>query len=84
MQTNMEEEFEETKPRQKVFEPITRFDYCKVLASVIKKPVGYVLNKTRHWRMDWYYQVASECKLRKDHISKVKYIHWFIREAQSK
>lgn len=85
-----DEEIEASRPRRKIFEPVTRYDYCLVIANIIEKPIGYVLKKTKGWPMDWFFQIQSECKMIRDtdlqsaKIGKAKFISWFIREAELK
>lgn len=78
------EGFEEPKERPRRKELVTRYDYCLAIANTIKKPIGYVLGKTKGWPMDWYYSIVSECKQLTNQTSKIKYIMYFIREARIK
>ena len=79
-------ENEEPKPRQigRRADPVTKYDFCKIMASMLKKPVGYVLGRTKGFNMDCFYQMQSDCKQLKTNEEKVKYLMWFLREAKPK
>lgn len=40
---------ETPRPRIKRFDPKSRYDYCKLMASITGKPVGAFLNWTKAW-----------------------------------
>lgn len=65
-------------------EPITRRDYLKIIIAITKRPAKDIAILTSHWPMEWFYHVASECKLKKDEVSKAKFINWFIKESRTK
>ena len=75
---------EEVKQIKRKFEPRTRYDFCKVMASITKRPLGLFLKETQAWPMDWMYSIQSECKLKKTEVDKAKYINWFIKESRAK
>ena len=68
----------------KRFEPKTRKDYLKVMESVTKRKGKTLAILTAHWPMTWFYEVASECKLKKTEVSKAKFINYFIKSARTK
>ena len=77
-------EYEEPKQRVRRPDPVTKYDFCVIIASMLKRPVGYVLGRTKGWPIEWYHQIQSECKQIKDPVAKVKFINWFIKEAKLK
>ena len=83
-----DEDFEEMpiKRRSNIFEPRTRSDFVKVMASVTKRPGKDIAILTSHWPKDlsWHYYIQSECKLKKTEVDKAKYINWFIKESKLK
>lgn len=74
----------EEPKRIKKADPVTKYDFCLIMASITKRPIGIFLKETQFWPMDWIYSIQSECKLKKDEVSKAKYINWFIREFRLK
>ena len=80
-------EDEDIQPKQigrKRPDPVTKYDFCKIMASITKRPIGLFLKETQAWPMDWMYSIQSECKLKKTEVDKAKYINWFIKEAKLK
>lgn len=72
------------KIRPKVFEPKSRYDYVKVVASIVKRPIPQMLSLTKHFKDSWFWDIASECKQLKTEEAKAKFIWWFIRESRLK
>ena len=80
-----DESLDNLKPRRQAFAPRTRKDYLKVIISITKRPAKDIAILTAHWRFpETFVEVQSECKLKKDEVSKAKYINWFIREFRLK
>ena len=77
-------EYEEPKQRVRKPDPVTKYDFCKIMASITKRPIGLFLKETKDWPMDWIYPIQSECKLKKTEVDKAKYINWFIKESRTK
>ena len=65
-------------------DPVTKYDFCKIMASITKRPIGFFLKETQFWPMDWIYSIQSECKLKKTEVDKAKFINWFIKNAKTK
>src|SRR3990167_962452 len=83
--TLFEDDFEEPVIRKsRIAEPVTKYDYCKIMSSITKRPIGLFLKETQFWPMDWIYSIASECKLKKTEVDKAKYINWFLKQARVK
>ena len=72
------------KRRPQAFEPRTRYDFCMIIASMLKKPVGYVLGRTKGFPMSSFFQMQSDCKQLKTPEQKSKYLMWFLRESKTK
>ena len=72
------------RQRKPVFEPRTRFDYVKIISSIVKRPIPQMLNLTKHFPSEWFIQIASECKMLKTEEAKAKYIWWFIKNSKLK
>ena len=70
--------------RRKIFEPRTRFDYVKIISSIVKRPIPQMLSLTKHFPDQWFMDIASECKQLKSEEAKAKYIWWFIKESKPK
>ena len=79
-----EDDFEEPKKRKPSLDPKCKYDYCKIMSSITKRPIGFFLKETQFWPMDWIYSIASECKLKKTEVDKAKYINWFLKESRPK
>ena len=79
-------ENEEPKPRQigRRADPVTKYDFCKIMASITKRPIGFFLKETQFWPMSWIYSIQSECKLKKTEVDKAKFINYFIKNAKLK
>lgn len=78
-------ELEFSEPRKvRRADPVTKYDYCKIIASITKRPIELFLKETKAWPMEWLYQISSECKQLKDETAKAKFINWFIRESRLK
>ena len=82
--TLFEDDFEEPKPRKKVFEPRCRYDYQKIMAGITKKNIGQIFKETEGWPMDFFYTIQSYCKEKKTEVDKAKFINWFIKDAKLK
>ena len=79
-----EESLQYLKKRPKTPELKTRYDYVKVIASIVKRPIPQMLKLTAHFPDEWFIQIASECKLKKTEVDKAKYIWWFLKESRTK
>ena len=77
------EDLPEPKTIKRV-EPKSRYDYCKVIASMLKKSIGYVLGRTKGFNMNCFWQMESDCKQLTTKEAKIKYLMYFLREAQLK
>ena len=75
---------EEPKQRVRTPELRTRYDYVKVIASIVKRPIPQMLRLTKHIKDLWFVDMASEWKQLKTEEAKAKYIWWFIRESKPK
>lgn len=71
------------KQIKRKFEPITKYDYCKMFASITERPIGLFLKETKHYPMTWIYEIQSLCK-EKTREQQAKIINWYIREARTK
>jgi len=83
-QDQLLEEDEPIKKRPKTPDPVTKYDFCLIIASMLKRPIGYVLGRTQGFNMECFYQMQSDCKMLKTREQKVKYLMWFLREAKLK
>ena len=72
------------RQRKPVFEPRTRYDFIKVISSIVKRPIPQMLSLTKHFPDSWFPQIASECKQLKTEEAKAKFIWWFIKESRAK
>ena len=79
-----DESLQYLKKRPKTPELKTRYDYVKVIASIVKRPIPQMLKLTKHFPDDWFIQIASEAKQLKTEESKAKYIWWFINQSKLK
>ena len=66
------------------FEPRTRKDYILVISSIVKRPYDQMERLTRHMPNKWFFDIQSECKLKKTEEAKAKFINWFIKESKPK
>ena len=83
-QIEEDEAMQEYHYRPVLEEPKTRYDFCKAIATITKRPLGCIFKKTEGYPMDWFYQIQSECKQKKTRESKAKYINWFLKESRPK
>lgn len=75
---------EDSEPKQiKRFEPVTKYDFCQVFASITGRPIGLFLRATKHYPLDWFFMIQSLCK-EKDRVIQAKIINAFIRDAKLK
>ncbi len=78
------------KQRKKTLEPVTRYDFCQVIGKIIGQPTLAILKRTKHYPMDWFYQLQAEVKniksnpSIKDPLAVVKYVSWFLRESKAR
>lgn len=78
----MIDDLEEPK-RIRRADPVTKYDYCKIFAGITKRPIGLFLKETKHYPMEWMYEIASLCK-EKTREQQAKIINWYVREARAK
>ena len=71
------------RQRKQVFEPKTRYDFVKVIASIVNRPIPQMLRLTKHIPDDWFFEIQSWCK-EKTKEQQAKYIWYFIRESRPK
>lgn len=69
------------KRRKEVKELKTRYDYQKMLAKKIQKPIGYIFAKTRGWPLEWFYQLHSLIKYEKNITKHPVVINSFIKNV---
>ena len=69
---------------KKAFEPKSRYDYIKVISSIVKRPIPQMLSLTKHFNMDCFFSIQSECKQLKTEEAKAKFIWWFIGQSKTK
>lgn len=70
-----------TRASRKKAEPCTPYEFCKVFSQITGRPLGLFLRATKHWPMDWFFQVQSECKdkpINKQAIC----INWFVKKGK--
>lgn len=65
------------------FEPKTRYDYIKVISSIVNRPIPQMLKLTQHIPDRWFIDIQSWCKER-TREQQAKYIWWYIRESKPK
>ena len=84
MNNELDYEEEPVIKKSRIPDPVTKYDFCKIMAHITKRPIGIFLKETQFWPMDWIYSIQSECKLKKTEVDKAKYINWFIKESKLK
>ena len=62
----------------KRLEPTTKYDYCEKFARIIDKPIGYVLNKTKGWPLDWLIHLDSDQKADQNPAMR---IGWWLKKS---
>ena len=72
------------RQRKQTFEPRTRKDFLLVISSIVKRPYDQMERLTRHMPNKWFFDIQSECKLKKTEVDKAKYIWWFIKSSKLK
>mgnify|MGYP001608995182 CR=1 FL=1 len=81
-----ESDYEDQPVRQikRAFEPRTRYDFVKVMAHIVKRPIPQMLALTKHFPDKWFIDIASEAKQLKTEEAKAKFIWWFLKESRTK
>ena len=74
---------EEVKQIKRKFEPRTRYDFVKIIASIVQRPIPQMLSLTKHIKDEWFFGIQSECK-GKTREQQAKYIWWFLKESKPK
>ena len=82
--TPSSEQLDSPVRRIKKADPVTKGDYQKIMASVTKRDIKVICILTSHWPMSFFYDVQSECKLKKTEVDKAKYINWFVKNTKTK
>lgn len=62
-------------------EPKNKYEFCQAFSKITKRPVGIFLQATKGWPIDWFFQVASECKVRPPEKQAI-YVNYFIKNAR--
>lgn len=64
-------------------EPRNVYEFCLAFSKITKRPIGIFLRNTKHWKLDWFFEVQSLCK-EKTLQQQAKTINWYVREARAK
>ena len=78
-----EESLQYLKKRKQVLEPQNKFEFCQAFSKITNRPLGLFLKETKHWPLDWFFSIQSECK-EKTREKQAIYINWFIKESRPK
>lgn len=68
--------------KNKKFEPKNRYDYQKIMAGIINKPIGFIFKTTEGWPNNWFIDIQSNCK-EKTKEQQAKFIWWFIKKSKN-
>ena len=64
--------------------PQNRYEYNQAFAQLLKKPVGYVLGRTKDWPDEWHAELYSLIKYEREKQTKVKLLMKWLRDARIK
>ena len=62
-------------------DPKTRYDYIKIISSIVKRPIPQMLKLMKDIPDRWLIDIQSECKQLKSEEAKAKFIWWFIKKT---